>query len=122
MKLTAENVENVLKYCLFNSGEDTANYKLGEGARLRIGCHPGRIDEKKDEIKSMCSELPERFADGFYFLNACVTRNGEQWGEHEDVDRLLAIGTAAGCLEIMMPRELWQALPGGLPYFKVVAS
>lgn len=124
MNLTAANVESTLKYCLFNNGEDTTEHKIGEGVRLRAGFHPGRLDEKKEDILTLCKQLPTQFIEegGWSFLNACITNEGIQWGEHSDVDNLLAIGTAAGCLEYLMPRELWQSLPGGMPYFKIVVS
>lgn len=104
MKLTAENVEQVLKYCLFNNGEDTTDHKIGEGVRLRAGFHPGRLEEKKPEIIAMCQQLPTTFIEGWSFLNACTTADGQQWGEHSDVDNLMAIGTASGCIELLMPR------------------
>lgn len=121
MKLEAENVEAILRYCLFNNGEDTTVHKIGEGVNLRAGFHPERITEKAVDIRLMCQQLPEHFNEGWSFLNACITNEGVQWGEHSDVDNLLAIGTASGCLQILAPRELWQALPGGMPYFKIVA-
>jgi len=120
MELTADNVEQILKYCLFNQGEDTTIHKIGEGVHLKAGFHPGRLEEKTPDIKSMCGQLPATFLEGWSFLNACMTKDEVQWGEHSDVDNLLVIGIASGCIELLSPRELWQAMPGGMPYFKVV--
>lgn len=119
MNLTAENVSTIVKYCLFDEGEPVDGYKQGEGVRLKMGFHPGRLQEKKDDILSMCRQLPGTFSEGDSFLNACITGNGDQWGEHRNIDELLVIGTASGCIEYMMEREFWPALPGGMPIFKV---
>ncbi len=45
---------------------------------------------------------------------------GEQWtGLHPTVDMLFTLGLAAGRVVCLMPRELWDALPGGMPYYMV---
>jgi hypothetical protein len=124
MNLTAENVENVIMSCLFKDGEDTTDHVKGEAVKIKIGYHPVRLKENEGNIKSMLSELPDNFkksgGGGWSFLNACETANGEQWtGLHDTVDKLISIGIASGQVAFLMPREMWEMLPGGMPYFIV---
>lgn len=124
MKLNSENLERVILDCLFKEGEDTTNHVLGEGVMVRIGYHPERLKANDDNIKSMLSCLPDSFmkskGGGMSFLNALETKDGEQWTDlHETIDKLLSIGRASGQITMLMPREMWSALPGGMPYFAV---
>jgi hypothetical protein len=119
MKLTAENVNQTLLKCLYNDGENTENHIKAHGVRLNIGFDPVRLDAQKDNIISMVNELPEDFKIGMSFLNACMTKHGAQWGEHSNIDELLCLGQAVGAIEMLVPREGWSMLPGGMPYFKI---
>ena len=123
MELTAENVNKVLTDCLYKEGEDTTNHVAVKGVRLNIGFNPERLEKHKQDIELMLGQLPDEFkketGGGYTFLNACVTVNKNQWGEHENVDELLVLGLAIKKVEFLMPREDWKKLPGGMPYFVV---
>jgi len=119
MELTSDNVHEVLMECLFKEGEDTSRAIIVHGVKLHIGFHPERLEDYKPDIADLVDELPKEFKDGWSFLNACMTKDGRQWGEHEDVDALLCLGLATGKITLLLERELWQALPGSLPYFQV---
>ena len=41
-------------------------------------------------------------------------------GEHQACDALLCLGIAIGKAEISLPRELWEVLPGRMPYFHIL--
>ncbi len=70
--------------------------------------------------------LPDSFqasgGGGMSFLNACMDRNGVQWGEHRDIEQLFCLGTALKLCSLCLPRDMWDALPGGMPYYVVKAS
>lgn len=123
MKLNSENVEAVLKDCLFKEGEDMSNPVIAEGVMQKFGFHKERLESHAQDIADMLSGLPNSFhADGgggMSFLNACTTEEGDQWGEHTSIDNLLCLGIASGQAKILFPRGMWSALPGGLPYFVV---
>jgi hypothetical protein len=132
--LTADHVEEVYAACLFTD-EETAGWDgtaetLPEGAIItegilnQTGFHPGRIEEHRSEILSMLSELPHAFrpreGGGWSFLNACMREDGEQWtGFHQTQDRLFQLGMALGVVSYALPRAMWSALPGGMPYLVV---
>jgi hypothetical protein len=123
MELTAQNVNQLFLYLLFNDGEDTTSAVIAHGCVHNIGFHPGRLSEKRADILDMLSQLPIEFqksgGGGYTFLNACLTANGDQWGDQQVADQLLVMGIASRYAAILLPRELWSSLPGGVPYFVV---
>ena len=125
-KLTAERVEEIFKGCLFDDGASTSGAVLVEGVRLKVGFHPERLEALKPSIRAMLDQLADDFHEkkggGMSFLNACMTRDGDQWGEHLNIDQLLCLGLAAKMVKVLMPRELWALLPGQVPYFTVLTS
>lgn len=124
MKLTAQNVDSVFSDCLHREGEQTTLYFLGQGVMYRAGFHLGRLKDHSDDILSMLDELPlpfmEEHGGGWSFLNACMTKDGVQWGEHRNVDQLITLGNAIGKVRFNLPRDLWGSLPNGMPYFCVL--
>jgi hypothetical protein len=125
MDLNSKNVDDVFKFCLFNDGEDTKEYKVGEGVGLKVGFHPGRLLEKSDVIDSMLSSLPDSFKQsgggGMSFLNMCQDKDGNLWtGDHSTVDQLLCLGNALGKADFVLPRgQMWSIFPGGMPYIRI---
>jgi hypothetical protein len=126
-ELTSEHVRHVFADCLFRDGEDTTGAVMAEGIVITAGFHPTRLVSHSDEIRAMLAELPNAFhagkGGGWSFLNACMTRDGEQWtGEHATMEQLFLLGMAAGLVSCLLPREMWDALPGGMPYYVVNAG
>lgn len=128
MKLTSENVEKVFLDCLFedeSSPEEREKSQIVvEGILNKYGFDLQKIGEHEDDISSMLKQLPKEFQEktggGWSFLNACNREDGEQWtGLHLNQEKLLTLGIAAGWAKIQLPRELWVAFPGGVPYFVV---
>ena len=125
MDLTSQNVEKVFMECLFQEGEDTANAVIVEGITSKFGFHPERVEKNTQNISEMLSQLPVQFkkanGGGWSFLNACNNKDGEQWtGMHQKIEQLMCLGLAVKKVEYIMPRKMWSALPGGMPYFAVV--
>lgn len=136
MRLTAENVHATIKYCLPDDVSDADRKKLirGEavdGITMVEGVIGGfafvtaKLEEKRVDIKTMLKDLPDEFmksgGGGHSFLNACMTKDGEQWGEQPTVGELVCLGLGLKLVEFVMPREMWSILPGGMPYFVVAA-
>lgn len=124
--LTVERVNDTFMACLFQNGEDTTNHIVAPGLQMRVGFHPGRIAENRDAIHEMLGELPDDFktsgGGGYSFLNLCMDKHGNQWtGDHRTMEQLVTLGIAIGEVEYCLPRELWGAFPGGVPYLMVKA-
>lgn len=124
MELTTQNVEQVFIECLFDDNESHEVFVRADGVQMRVGFHPGRLKENEANIASMLDELPDNFkvgaGGGWLFLNACSTKDGNQWADdHRSIDLLVCLGLAAGMVQFQLPRDMWETLPGGMPYFSV---
>lgn len=124
MSIDQERVNAIFLDCLFKDGEDSANHVVGHGVVRDVGFHPERIKSHAAEIVAMLAELPDEFQTSFgggsSFLNACIDRHGEQWtGLHQRIEQLFQLGQGIGKVRLCLPRALWSALPGGMPYFVV---
>jgi len=129
IELTSKNVENILMYCLYNEEELAHSKRPPEGSVLVPGVihafalHPSRLEEKSKDIETLLRQLPEEFyatkGGGMSFLRACMRFDGEQWGEHHDMEALMVLGMATKKVTCLMPKEMWPALPGGMPYYRV---
>ena len=54
------------------------------------------------------------------FLDACMDKHGNQWTDfHQTMEQLVQLGIAIGEVEYCLPRDLWSALPGGVPFLVV---
>ena len=124
MELTAENVETVFTDCLFNDGEDTTNHVKAEGITSLIGFHPERLESHREDVKSMLGFLPDDFKKThggcMSFLCACETQDGKQWtGLHQKMEQLFQLGIGLGLAKYLMPKDVWCAFPGGMPYIVI---
>lgn len=123
--LNAERVNAVFCDCVFQDGEDTKVHIQAEGITGKVGFHPRRLESHRAEIETMLDELPENFRQsgggGWTFLNACNDRHGNQWtGLHLRMEQLFQLGIGIGKVQSCLPRELWSALPGGMPYYIIM--
>lgn len=127
--INPERVHEIVKSCLFTEEED-AKEAIRNGEAVIIGAvllhivfDKAKIEEHKTEIAEILNQLPAQFhmdtGGGWSFLNACIDKDGNQWGEHRDIDALLALGIASGQAQIQLPRDMWKAFPGGMPYFTI---
>lgn len=97
-----------------------------EGIRGKFGLHPDRIKKYEAQIIDWLKELPNSFREeiggGWSFLNGCMTHDEKDiWtGEQRIVDELFCLGIAIGKVAYCAPREMWSAMPGGVPYIKII--
>lgn len=123
-KLDSQRVEVIFLDCLFREGEDTSKHVKAEGITSNVGFHPERIAGHKAEISALLDELPDEFkktgGGGMSFLKACNDKHGNQWtGLHKRMEQLFQLGISVEKVECLVPRDMWTALPGGMPYYLV---
>jgi hypothetical protein len=119
MELTAENVEKIHNICRGKS-ENIGTFFV-EGIMNGYWYKTDEIKTHVGDIKQMLSQLPKKFrkssGGGWSFLNMCMRDDDVQWtGLHVTVEKLMCLGIACGAMEYLMPKELWEALPSGMPY------
>lgn len=123
--ISAEDVDGVFEDCLWANDCDGEPVHV-KGIGMATFCSD-RLARHRDQIVAMLDGLPDSFkasgGGGMSFLNACEDANGVQWtGLHRTMERLFLLGIGIGRVVSLMPRELWPALPGGMPYYRVEAS
>jgi len=121
MNLTAENVHDIFKKCLSN---DSVDIKIVDGVLTKASFCIKKLEENKSNISDMLNDLPDSFkkgtGDGWSFLNMCEDNKGSQWTDfHVTVDELVCLGIAVDKMSYLMPREMWNVLPGGMPYLVI---
>lgn len=126
--LTSARVEQILTDCLYRDGEFDGpvddehippDAVRAEGVLNRYAFHPVRLASHRAEINELLEQLPLSFESGDSFLNACVDRNEELWGQHIDIERLLSLGEAIGRVEWLRHPMLLK-IGAGLPYVKIL--
>lgn len=109
--IDANRVEQIFMNCLSKDGV------IVEGIMGRYGLN---VIGYEAEITEMLDQLPDSFkrggGGGDSFLNGCMTRDGDQWGEHRSMEQLFCLGIAIERCVWAFPRDLWADLPGGMPY------
>lgn len=129
MELTAENVVATITSCMFKDDvpreEIEKRAVIVEGIMCKFGFDPERLKAKEADITSMLEQLPKQFrkevGGGYSFLAACDREDGIQWtGLHKTMDELFAMGMAIGKVSLCLPRNMWHALPGGMPYYCII--
>lgn len=128
MNLTAENLDAVMMACLYRPEEIVDRKAPADAVKAAsvvatFYFHPERLEARRADVVSMLRQLPKPFrkdeGGGWSFLNACVDRHGEQWGEHAHIDALFALAIALGLGTFPLERGLWVTLPGGMPFFTI---
>lgn len=120
--LTSQRVSNIFMDCLYKDaevvdGKPCIDPIIIEGISTMFGLHPHRVKRYDTEITGMLSELDDTFKKGWSFLNLCMDRHGNQWtGLHNVQEQLMVLGMAVGKMHYVAPRDLWSAMPWGMPY------
>lgn len=130
-KLTAEAVDNIFTKCLFTD-EEIKDLKKGEipeggvkaeGVLRTFVFHPQRLQEHKTEIVELLKEVAPEFhynsGGGFTFLKLPWDKHDNHWGEHLNAEQLVVLGLAVRHVAYCLPRTVWSALPGGMPYLMI---
>lgn len=122
--LNSKQIEGIFLDCLFRDGEDTAPHVRAEGIMATVDFHSERLESHRAEVEAMLAELPDDFRESgggcASFLNLCMDRHGRQWTDLQlAMNQLLTLGIALGKVIYPLPREVWGALPGGMPYVTI---
>ncbi len=116
----SELTQNAFMDCLFKEGEDTTNHVKVEGIVNMFGLHPQRLEEKRELVTALLAELPTEFKKGYTFLNLCTTKNGVQWTDEQRIcEQLIVMAIGLDLMSYCFPREMWEILPGGVPYVMI---
>lgn len=127
-RLDPRLVHSIFLDCQFQEHEDRSSHIRVEGVVLEeVMLHPLRVAKNKTVIEDLLLLLDNSFmADGgggASFLNMCVDKHGVQWtGVHSVQEELFILGRAIGAAHFVVPRQYWDALPGGMPFVIIEVS
>lgn len=126
MSIDANEVEKVYVDCLVESA--TMLESLGvvavEGVLHKHAFLREQLDGHRETIVGWLRQMPDEFHEsrgsGWSFMNACNTKDGEQWtGLHQRMDQLFAMGQGLGVVKCAVPRKMWFVFPDSMPYYTV---
>lgn len=121
--LLENKVTEIFMDCLFTEDEDSTNFLEVEGILVNVGFNPIKIEKHRDSIRDLTNKLNENFLIGWSFLNICFNKDNELWtSSHKVCEQLLLLGLAIGKLEYILPRDVWNILPGKLPYIRLIGD
>lgn len=119
-----DEINKILISCLYTNEELGALPTMNKtppgmiparGVMLSVGFNPTMIDLRRNRIHEILTEINPSFKEGISFMDLPFDKDKNQWGEQRNADQLLVLGIAIGELKILMPREMWPMLPGGMP-------
>lgn len=121
----AECVGKVFRDCLFTEAELVGGRPPGEfvqvdGIIMTVGFHPERLESHRQDVIEILRYMPTQFfkgsGDGWSFLNLPMTKDDHQWGEHRNAEQLMMLAFGLKLGQYTMPRDMWKAFPGGMPF------
>ena len=120
MKLDSKRVQELLIDSL-EPRIDPDHTIITQGVVHSYGFNADKIAKNKQEIIELLNELPDVFFEdsggGMSFIQACMDKHGNHWGEHHSMEELFCLGVGINRVRELLPRELSIALPGGVPYY-----
>lgn len=129
MSIDTVKLNEIFMDCMLNDNEcNKEKTAAKEGIDMVIveaitckgfGFHITRLESHREEVKSMLNMLDPIFKKGMSFLHGCMDKDGVHWGEHTNMEQLFTLGIGLGFAKYAMPRKMWVALPGGMPYIYV---
>lgn len=132
MTTISSQVNTIIKDCLYNDPNMTVDTLPEDAIRVEgivrnFAFDPAKIESNKQKIQDLIDEMPSEFhksggGGGMSFLNLCLDKNGNQWGEHLTMEALVVLSIAAGLGEYSFPKDMWAILPGGVPYITLQDS
>ena len=123
----SKKVRDILLDCLVQKNEpikiDSVPKEpviIVEGIVDNYAFHPERLAAHKQEIADIIAEMNPVFhkssGGGWTFLNLCMDKNDVQWGEQINCQELVALAIATEQGGYCLPKKMWDALPGSVPY------
>ena len=119
--LNEESVVSIYSRCVlgnndFDSQGLTCNFIIGEGVSFRSTFSAERLNDQREVIAGFIDQLYD-IEHAPSFMKLSRNSKGESWTENDLVVELLVqMGTATGMLTFLYPPEIWEFLPGKVPY------
>jgi hypothetical protein len=118
--LSSQTIDDLMHDCLT---EDSDGLTV-EGVVNNYVLDKKALETHREDLKALAAQLPLEFhmstGGGWSFRNLCMNREGVQWTSfHHVQEALCVLLIGLDVAEWVLPREMWQILPGGMPYFVI---
>lgn len=115
----ASEVHSLMSECLAEQFDSDGVIKV-DAVVSSFAFDGAKINARSERIKALLSVMHSNFhkqhGGGWSFLQLPMDADGIQWGEQLEAEALVALAIAAGMGQFTLPRDMWSALPGGVPY------
>ena len=122
--IDSKKLFEVFRDCLM-SKKDIVNRKADVGYVLIDGIinkyclDKCKLKKHEEFIKDYIKELPDEFAEGWSFLNLCCDKENNQWTSSQIVaEQLMVLAMGINKAQYLVPRTMWDMLPGRVPYIR----
>lgn len=123
MLINTERIEEILVDCLIKESDNVNGeclpyneFTVVDGIVNKYAFHKNRLESYRDEVQNMVNNLCPELKEGISFLNMCMDKDNNQWGEHRDCENLLCLAIGLDILAYPLPKEVWAFLPGAMPF------
>ena len=120
--INAKRVEEILIDCLIKDSDHINCKRLPKnkvvvvkGIVNNYGFHKERLESYREEVRSLLNNLSPDIKEGISFLNICMDKENNQWGEHRDCENLVCLAIGLEIIRYVLPKEAWFLLPGNVP-------
>lgn len=120
--INAKRVEEILIDCLIKDSDHINCKKLPknkvvvvEGIANKYAFHRERLESYRGEVQGLINNLSPDIKEGISFLNICIDKENNQWGEQRDCENLICLAIGLEIIRYMLPKEAWFLLPGNVP-------
>lgn len=121
--INSEGINVLLNHCLVKDSDHIDGKRLLDeeviivkGIVNTFVFHKERLNSVKNEIITLVNNLPHEVNEGISFLNMCVDKNDNLWGQQPDCEKLLCLAIGVDVMAYLLPEEAWSFLPGGVPF------
>jgi len=120
-ELNAIFLDSLYKDHEITPGQTPEGAVLVSGIVTNVGFEPNRLNANKPKILELAKAIvTDSFlkgkGEGMSFLQLCEDREGNQWGEHRNMEQLVLLCKGLGMADYCLPKEMWNVFPGGMPY------
>ncbi len=117
-----DEIEEALKDS-FADSEENPNLIKVEATINVYGLDKEKLETHREFVIETLKQLPPEFmkttGGGWSLMNMVADKDGNQWGEQYMADALYVLANGLGLAAFTLPRAMWEALPGGMPYITV---
>lgn len=123
IKDKAELVHTIFVRCLATDLIPEDEQIKVEGLVHNFSFHKASLEECGPEVLRILEEMHDTFklgsGDGWSFLLLPFDKYGNHWCEHNTAEKLVVLGIGLDLVSYLIPRDMWDVLPGGVPYIQL---